>query len=317
MKNILLIGGSGFVGGYLAAELVARGYRVCIPTRHPARVRHLMVLPTADVVAADVHDEATLLRLMADVDAVINLVGVLKGGQGQPYGAGFARAHVELPRKIGRCAQQSGVRRLLHMSALHADARGPSGYLRSKAAGESAAFAVAPPVAVTVFRPSVIFGQGDSFLNLFARLLRRVPILPLACPEARFQPIWVRDVVTVMAESLDRPESYGKAYDLGGPRVYTLRQLVTYAGEVSGHPRLIIGLPDSLSYLQALAMEFVPSGPMTRDNYYSMQVPSVCPEGTTLPFGLRPMALEVVAPGYLGDGRARAGNDAYREQAGR
>jgi len=315
--NILLIGGSGYVGSRLAAALVRRGHRLCVPTRRRERARRLLVLPTVEVVEADVHDETTLRRLMVGMDAVINLVGILKGGRGEPYGAGFARAHVELPRKIARAMQDVGVQRLLHMSALQADARAPSGYLRSKAAGESAAFAVAPSVAVTVFRPSVIFGQGDSFLSLFAGLLKIAPLLPLACPQAQFQPIWVDDVAEVMAESLERSESHGKAYDLGGPRVYTLRDLVRYAGRVSGHRRPIIGLPDGLSYLQAWAMEFVPGGPMTRDNYYSMQVPSVCPVGTELPFGLRPTPLEAVAPGYLGDGRARAGNDAFREQARR
>ncbi|MRR09347.1 complex I NDUFA9 subunit family protein, partial [bacterium] len=229
MKNILLIGGSGFVGSRLTAALSRHGHRICVPTRRRERARHLLVLPTVEVVEANVHDEATLRSLMAGWDAVINLVGILKGGRGEPYGAGFAHAHVELPRKIVRVMQDAGVRRLLHMSALQADDRAPSGYLRSKAAGEAAAFAVAPPVAVTVFRPSVIFGQGDSFLSLFASLLRIAPLLPLACPEARFQPIWVDDVAELMAESLERAESYGQAYDLGGPRVYTLRELVRYA----------------------------------------------------------------------------------------
>jgi NADH dehydrogenase len=236
---------------------------------------------------------------MAGKDAVINLVGVLKGGNGDPYGPGFARAHVELPKKIVRATQRSGVRRLLHMSALHADARGPSGYLRSKAAGEAAAFAVAPPVAVSVFRPSVIFGRGDSFLSLFAQLQRYFPAVPLACPQARFQPVWVEDVAATFADSLTRRESYGRSYDLCGPRRYTLHELVAYAGKVSGHARPLIGLPDSLAWLQAAAMEFIPGAPLTRDNLRSMQVPSVCDEGCGLPFGRVATPLEAVAPSYL------------------
>lgn len=297
--NILLLGGSGFVGSALAARLVRDGHDIAIPTRSPERAKHLTVLPTAGIVEADVHDPAALDRLMPGRDAVINLVGILKGGEGTPYGPGFARAHVELPGKIARAAQKAGVRRLLHMSALAAAADAPSGYLRSKADGEAAAFSAGPGVAVTVFRPSVIFGRGDSFLNLFARLSKMAPFLPLACPEARFQPVWVGDVVAAFAAALDRPESAGRAYDLCGPKVYRLRELVAYAGKVSGHPRLVFGLPDALSYLQAWAMEFVPNGPMTRDNLRSMRVPSVCKDGCAFPFGIEPTPLEAVMPGYL------------------
>lgn len=296
--NILLIGGSGFVGSALARQLAAEGHDIVVPTRHRERAKHLVVLPTVDVVEADVHDEATLVRLMQGMDVVINLVGVLRGGEGQPWGAGFAQAHVELPKKIARAVRRSGVLRLLHMSALAADGRAPSGYLRSKAAGEAAAFAEPPPVGVTVFRPSVIFGAGDSFLTLFARLLKHAPLLPLACPEARFQPVWVDDVAAAYCASLGDHASYGKSYDLCGPRVYTLRELVAYVGRISGHRRPIVGLPDAVAWLQARAMECV-GGPLTRDNLRSMRVASVCDAGCTLPFGLTATPLEAVAPGYL------------------
>jgi NADH dehydrogenase len=297
--RILLIGGSGFVGSHLAARLCADGHEVLIPTRRRERARHLILLPTVSVVEADVHDEATLTRLVQGCAAVINLVGILTGGEGEPYGSGFARAHVELPKKIVRAVQAAGVPRLLHMSALQADARAPSGYLRSKAAGEAAAFAVAPAVAVTVFRPSVIFGRGDSFLSLFAGLLKRLPVVPLACAEARFQPVWVEDVAAAFADSLTQPETFGQGIDLCGPHTYSLRELVAYAGRVSGHRRAIVGLPATIAWLQAWAMEFVPGAPLTRDNLRSMQVPSVCSSGCALPFGRRAMPLEAVAPGYL------------------
>lgn len=296
--NILVIGGSGFVGTCLVRQLAAAGHVVVVPTRRRERAKHLIVLPTVDVVEADVHDEATLAGLMRDQDVVINLVGVLKGGEGQPFGAGFARAHVELPKKIARAVGHSGVGRLLHMSALAADGRAPSGYLRSKAAGEAAAFAVPPPVGVTVFRPSVIFGRNDSFLNLFARLLKRVPVMPLAAAGARFQPVWVEDVAAAFRASLARRESFGKTFDLCGPRVYSLRELVVAAGRWSGHERPVFGLPGALAWLQARAMELV-GGPMSRDNLRSMRVPSVCDAGCTLPFGLTATPLEAVAPGYL------------------
>ncbi len=297
--NILLVGGSGFVGSCLAARLCALGHNVHVPTRRYERAKHLLVLPTVTVGKADVHDEAELARLMHGKDAVVNLVGVLKGGAGEPYGAGFARVHVELPQKIAYAAQRAGVPRLLHMSALQADADAPSGYLRSKAAGEAAVFAVAPSLAVTVFRPSVIFGRGDSFLTLFAHLLKRLPAMPLACPQAQFQPVWVEDVGAAFAASLARHESFGRAYDLCGPRRYTLRELVDYAGRISGHARPLLGLPATLSYLQAWAMEFMPGAPLTRDNWRSMQVPNVCDAACSLPFGLTATPLEAVAPAYL------------------
>ena len=291
MKKALLIGGTGFLGGAIARRLTKADFSLTLPTRRRERTKHLTMLPTTEVVEVDVHDETTLARLMAGQDVVISLVGILKGD--------FQRNHVELPGKIARIAAAVGVPRLLHISALAATPDAPSGYLRSKAAGEAALRAAYPEA--TVFQPSVIFGQGDSFLTLFAGLLALAPMVPLACPAARFQPVWLEDVVSAVVTSLDQPDSRGQTYPLCGPRVYTLRELVAYTGKVSGHPRPILGLPLALSYLQAFLMEFVPGGPMTRDNVRSMQIPSVCPAGCTLPFGLTATPLEAVAPGYLVD----------------
>lgn len=293
MRNALLIGGTGFVGSAIARRLVCHpasaDFRLTLPTRRRERAKHLTTLPTASVIEANVHDEAVLAELMRGQDLVISLVGILKGN--------FQRAHVELPGKIARAAAAAGVPRLIHISALAASADAPSNYLRSKAAGEAAVKAAYP--AATIFQPSVIFGRGDSFLTLFAGLLAVAPVVPLACPGARFQPVWVEDVAASVVACLDHPESKGQTYPLCGPREYTLRELVATTGKLSGHPRPIIGLPLALSYLQALMMEFVPGGPMTRDNLRSMQVPNVCPAGCALPFGLAATPLEAVAPGYL------------------
>jgi NADH dehydrogenase len=238
------------------------------------------------------------MRLMDGQDAVINLVGILKGGEGRPYGEGFARAHVELPQKIAAAAKATGVRRVVHVSALKAAADAPSGYLRSKAAGEAALKDAG--LDLTIFRPSVIFGEGDSFLTLFAQLAKIAPLFPLAGANARFQPVWVEDVVAAVADSLRRADSIGATYDLCGPTQYSLRQLVGYAAAVSGHPRAIIGLPDAVAWLQAWAMEFIPNGPMTRDNIRSMRVASVCDAGCAPPFGRVATPLETIAPTYLG-----------------
>ena len=314
-KRILIIGGTGFLGGNIARRLAARGHVLRLPARRRDRAKHLLTLPTAEVIESDVNDPAQLKSLLSGQDVVINLVGILQGGRGKPYGPGFARAHVELPRKIADAARHAGVRRVLHISALQANENAPSGYLRSKAAGE--AVLREADLDLTIFQPSVVFGAGDSFLNVFAGLLALVPIMPLACPDARFQPVWVEDVSASIVASLTRPESIGSTYQLCGPHQYTLRQLVEYVGLVTGNQPPIIGLPDALSYLHAWAMEFVPGGPMTRDNYASMQVPSVCDDGCRLPFGLKATPLEAIASTYLRGHGAKIRLGELRDKAGR
>lgn len=314
--NVLLIGGSGFLGSELARLLAARGVRVTIPTRRAAHAKHLTVLPTAEVVEANVHDRAMLAALVRGRDAVINLVGILYSRPGSPYGREFARAHVELPRAIVAACRGAGVRRLLHVSAAAASAHAPSQYLRSKAAGEAAVREAPSSLEWTIFRPSVIFGPADNFLNLFARLLRVAPLLPLACPGARFQPVWVGDVAAVMLDALDRPESCGGTYELCGPKVYTLRQLVETVGEITGHRRTVLGLPGALSRLQAAVFEHLPGRLMTRDNVASMQIDSVC-GGCALPFGRTPAALERIASSWLASEPRNSRFDAFRARARR
>ncbi len=316
--DILVVGGSGFVGRHLVAALAARGARVTVPTRRRARARHLLPLPTVEVVEADVGRPGELERLAAGRDAVVNLVGVLHSRRGRrdergpnDYGPDFARVHVELAQAVVNACHAAGVKRLLHMSALGADPRGPSEYLRSKGVAERAALAAAD-TAVTVFQPSVIFGPEDAFLNLFAQLARFLPVLVLACPEARFQPVYVGDVARAFVAALEAREAHGRRYTLCGPRQYTLRELVQTVCRITGRRRLVIGLGDRLSYVQARLMELLPVKLMTRDNYYSMQVPSVC-EGA-FPFGIEPAALEAVAPAWLAPAMAQA---RLRRDAGR
>jgi NADH dehydrogenase len=319
ITTVAVLGGSGFVGRHVCHALAAEGYRVRVPTRDRERAKEqLILLPTVDVTVADVHDPAQLAELVRGAEAVINLVGVLHDGRGTTT---FQAAHVELARKVVAACRESGVRRLLHMSAVGADAAGPSRYLRTK--GEAEAVVRESGLAWTIFRPSVVFGRGDGFLNLFAKLLRLAPVVALPCPSARFQPVHVEDVATAFVRSLGDPASAGKSYDLCGPRVYRLRELVEYVGETTGRPRPVVGLNDSLSWLQALAMEMPPLKQilrsldmlMTRDNYHSMKVDSVC--GCDFPFGIAPVALEAVAPAYLGNRTPRRRYYGFRGQAGR
>lgn len=310
ITTVLVLGGSGFVGEHVCAALAARGYRVRVPTRSRERAKHLTMLPTVEVVTADVHDPETLVDLARNTEAVVNLVGVLHDVGGN---RGFSAAHVELARKAVAACRAAGVRRLVHMSALNAAPNGPSAYLRSK--GEAEAIVTSSGLDVTVFRPSVIFGPKDAFLNLFASLAQLLPVIFLASPKARFQPVYVEDVAQAFVVCLADVSSFGGRFDLCGPNVYTLRELVEYAVRTSGHCRPVVGLTDSLSYLQALSMEFLPVKLMTRDNYYSMKVDSVC--NCEFPFGIRPAALEAVAPAWLARRTPRARYMRLRDRAGR
>jgi NADH dehydrogenase len=307
--DVCVLGGSGFVGRHIVHQLVSRGYRVTVPTRDRERVKDdLIPLPTADVITADVHDPETLVRLMRGCGAVINLIGVLHDGRGA---TSFEQAHVEVARKVVGACRRTGIRRLLHMSALNADPKAPSAYLRTK--GEAEDIVRESGLDFTIFRPSVIFGREDRFLNLFAKLQQLLPMLFLAMPDARFQPVFVEDVAAVFAESLTRLDSFGVTYELVGPKVYTLRELVRYVGDLTGHRRPIIGLGPRLSYLQAHAMEWLPGKLMTRDNVDSMRVDSV--SEMTLPFGIAPTAIEAVAPTWLAQRTPRGRYQQFRDRS--
>ena len=314
--KVLVLGGSGFIGSSLVAQLAAQGRSILLPSRRAINARHLSMLPGVEVVEADIHDEASLARLMRGVDAVINLVGVLhsrRGKSGTAYGPDFERAHVELPRKVAAACAQAGVRRYLHMSALGVSSSGPSMYLRSKAAGEAAAKSPSQPsVAVTIFRPSVVFGEGDSFLNLFASLQKFLPVVALGGADARFQPVYVEDVVHAFVAALEDQATIGQVIELVGPKVYTLRELVQLAGRYSGHQRPVFGLPPALARMQAWFLEHAPGGPlMSRDNLDSMRTDNVASPGT-VPM---PTAPEDIAPFYLGDQPSPTGYDHTRRRS--
>lgn len=307
-QTICILGGTGFVGSHLVSRLVKDGHHVRVLTRRRERHRGLLVLPTVDVVEANIHDEKALREHFAGCTVVINLVGILN----QRKKGDFERAHVELPRNIAQSCLAIGVPRLLHMSALHADAqKGSSEYLRTKGKGEDLVHAT-QGLKVTSFRPSVIFGPGDSFFNRFASLLKMAPFLPLACPNAKFAPVFVGDVVEAFAKSLNDRHTQGQRYELCGPNSYSLRQLVEYTATVIHSHRPIISLSDGVSRLMARVMGLLPTPPLSYDNYLSMQTDSVCNGAFPEFVGITPTAIEAVVPSYLSKQGLRDKFDQYR-----
>jgi len=295
MKHVLVLGGTGFVGRHLCEQLNRAGIRATVPTRHLSHAAVVQTLPLVDVVQADVHDASTLARLLPGHDAVVNLVAVLHGNARR-----FCQVHVELPRTLAQAMQTSGVRRLVHISALGASPEGPSLYQKSKAEGE--AVLQAAGLDLTVLRPSLIVGAEDKLLNLFAGLQRLAPVLPLAGADTRFQPVWVGDVALAVVRCLQRPESVGQVFELAGPEVLTLADLVRLAGRLSGHPRPVFGLPRALAYFQALFLQCLPGEPlMSTDNLLSMEVDNVATG--TLPgldqLCIQAQAITPVAARYL------------------
>jgi len=307
--RIVLIGASGFVGRHLVPVLAAHGHRCTVLARGEPRRRSLRVLPAVRLVRADVYDRVRLESEFTGADVVFSMAGILnERGFG---GRGFRRAHVELVEGIVEAARAAGVPRILHVSAMNAG-QGRSHYLRTK--GEAEALLLDSHLQVSIFRPSVIFGPGDDFFNRFAALLRLSPVLPLACPNARLQPVYVGDVVQAMVAVLEGDEPPGGSYDLGGPRVYTLRELVEWTAAAIGRSRLVIGLPDWASRLQGRLMGLVPGKPFSYDNYLSLQTDNVTPDNALPRLGITPAGIEAVVPGYLGVSLRQSRLDAWRRQ---
>jgi NADH dehydrogenase len=298
-KRVCILGGSGFVGRHLCALLARRRCQIRVLTRRPERVRHLLVFPTVELLEADVHSTSKLSVSFRGCDAVINLVGVLN--EGSADSESFADVHAALPAKVAEACEFNRISRLLHMSALNADPDARSKYLKTKAAGETAAHAAqSAGINVTSFRPSVIFGPDDDFFNRFAKLLSLTPwAFPLACPQSRFAPVYVEDVARAFVDSLDDKRVFGERFDLCGPKSYTLKELVEYTARTAGLRRAVLGLGDGLSKLQAVLLELVPGKPFSWDNYLSLQADSVCKENGFAKLGISPSSIEAIVPAYL------------------
>lgn len=318
MKKILILGGTGFVGSHLCEKLAQQGFAVTIATRRRSHALHLQLLPLLDIIETPRLEGAALTHLLAGHDAVVNLVAILHGTE-----AAFDTVHVQLPTALAAACNASGVRRLVHISALGAASDSASMYQRSKARGEAVLHAAG--LELTVLRPSVIFGAGDKFLNTFANLQQVFPVVPLASSEARFQPVWVEDVASAIVACLLQPQTVGKVYELAGPEVFSLKQLVEMAGRFAGinrgRGRTVLGLPAALGTLQARIMELAPGEPMmSRDNLAAMQkdniatgqLPGLADLGIAAP-----ATVSGIAPTYLGARGLRSGLMALRKTAGR
>jgi NADH dehydrogenase len=299
-RTIAIFGGSGFVGRHLANRLVRDGYRLRIPTRSRERSRELWVLPTAEIIRADIHNLVELDRLLAGCACAVNLVGILN--ERRDDGAEFRHVHVDLTQKILTACKRQGIRRYVHVSALNASEQAPSRYLRSKGAAETLIghIAAADGIHYTVFRPSVIFGPDDDLYNRFARLLGLTPVLPLACPGARFAPVYVGDVVEAIVRVLDMPASFGASYDLCGPEICTLREIVAATARMRNLRRWILPLGPVLARLQARAAELLPGKPFSRDNLRSLGIDNVCTGRDGLAaLGIAPTPVRAVMPASL------------------
>lgn len=312
-KNITILGATGYVGVQLAARLNAQGYHIKALTRRKCRHNKLMVLSNVSIVETDTHDQAILEQHFKGSDAVINLIGILNEAGNSTHT--FNNAHVELAKKTINACKKAGVSRLLHMSALNADAeKGSSEYLKSKGQGEAAVFAAADNnISVTAFRPSVIFGAEDSFFNRFVGLVKLLPVFPLVCGSSKLAPVYIGDVCDRIIEALEDNSTAGKSINLVGPKEYSLKDLVEYTARIAEVDIKIIDLPDWAAKLQAKVMGFVPGKPFSMDNYNSLKTDSTCDEEEAK----QKTSIEAVVPGYIGKNDKNQRFQAYRTQAKR
>ncbi len=312
--KICLIGGTGFIGRPLARRLMALGHDVSIITRHRERHRRMLIHPTLKLIQGDVFDDAVLNKHFDGVDLVFNLTGILNQYRGHEHR--FDTVHTELPRRIAQACVATGVRRMIQLSALGADPDGPSEYQRSKGRGEQELNRIADQhgLGITVFRPSVVFGAEDQFINRFASLLKSAPIMPLACPDAKFQPVAIEDVIAALINAVNDPTTTGQSYDLVGPEVYTLEQLVRYIDGIIGSQTRIFRLGPRLSKILATVLQFAPGKPLTPDNVASMSVDNVSDQAFVDLFGVEPTRLEQSVPVFLRAATDRL--DALRRRRG-
>jgi NADH dehydrogenase len=295
---VTVFGGGGFIGRHIVQRLAAAGHSIRIAGRDTERAARLCTMGGVGQikpVAASITDEASSARAVAGADIVINLVGILFEGRA----GDFQRIQAEGAGRIARLAAAAGAKQFLHLSAIGADATSPSLYAQTKAAGEAAVLAAFP--GAIILRPSVVFGPDDQFFNRFAGLAAMLPFMPVVAGETRFQPVYVGDVADAAMAALADPAAGGKTFELGGPRVMSMRQVLRYILDVTGRRRPMIALPEGFVRLQARLGELLPTPPLTRDQLILLGKDNVV-SPNALGFqalGIEPKAVEAIVPAYL------------------
>jgi uncharacterized protein YbjT (DUF2867 family) len=298
-RNVATVfGGSGFIGRYVVQRLAASGFIVRVAVRDPEAAGFLRPLGNVGQVVplfANLTNRATVARAVEGAEWVVNLVGIL--AEAAP--GDFKRVQAEGPGLIGAAAAEAGVQRLVHVSAIGADPAAASQYARSKGEGEAALRAAFP--AATVLRPSLVFGPEDQFFNRFATIASLSPVVPLIAGNSRFQPVYVGDVADAVMAALHRPDAVGKTYELGGPQVLRLRDIVAWILKTTDRPRRMVELPMGLARLQAALMERLPGKPLTRDQLLLLARDNVVAPGTPglEALGVAPTPIDLVVPAYM------------------
>jgi NADH dehydrogenase len=298
-KVVTVFGGTGFVGRYVVQRLAERGATIRVPSRHPERALHLKPLGAVGQIVLqgwNVQAESEVERVLAGADAVVNLIGILF----EPRAGDFDRLQARLPGAIGAAATRLGVKRVVQISAIGADPGSSSVYARTKAEGEAGLKAAYPQA--TILRPSIVFGPEDGFFNRFARMTQLSPALPLiGGGRTRYQPVYVGDVADAVLAALTRDDAAGRTFELGGPTVYTFKELMAYILKVTGRRRLLLTLSFDLARLQARFLQYLPEPPLTTDQIELLKHDNVVsPEAAGLAeLGVQPTPVEVVVPQYL------------------
>ena len=300
IKKIVVLGGTGFVGSSLCNRLSKEGYQIKILTRNREYNReNLILLPNVDLIETDVGNLNNLNQHLIGCDMVINLIGILneKGNVGD----GFKKVHVELIKKLIKACEKNGIRRFMYVSALNADSKNAkSFYLKTKGKAEELLHSNKIGMKVTSFRPSVIFGKSDSFFNRFANLLKMTPIFfPLACYKTKFAPIYVIDLVEMVIKAINDSSSYDRKFNLCGPKIYTLKDLVAYTAKTMDKKCIIIPLNNFFSLMQAKIFDFIPGKPFSTDNYLSAQTDSICKSNDLKLYNINPTPIEDIVPKYI------------------
>ncbi len=308
-KQIVVFGGSGFLGRVVVNRLARGGAYVTVVSRHPERHRELKVLPRLQLVTGDVRDPACVGRILDGQNAAVNLVGVLGGG-----GRRLQALHVDWPARLVQSG--TGLERLVHVSAIGADPDARSQYLASKGEGEARIRTAGIPW--TIIAPSVIFGPGDGLFGRFARLFEMVPgVIPVIKPRARFSPVYVADVAAAIGYSLTRPDLAGERLEVGGPETWTLREIMCYTRRLIGVRRLLLNVPDGLASIQAAWMGLLPGEPFSSDQLRTLGAGSVVTDNALERLGVEPTPVSAVVPYYLGDQRRQVVFNRYRHSHSR